>query len=156
MSRRYPRSIISSSVIKPNLVSASGFWKLQQHIQYVKSNIWPALVDAPAGQQAYTSPGTYEWIAPAGVTSVSVVAVGGGGGGGSTGSNGGGGGGGGGLGWKNNITVIPGQGYGVVVGIGGTRDSSTHGGQSFFIDPSIVAGLGGNSSSTASGRACGG
>jgi len=30
------------------------------------------------GQQAYTSPGTYTWVAPAGVTSVSVVAVGGG------------------------------------------------------------------------------
>lgn len=36
----------------------------------------------PPGQQAYTSPGTYTWVAPALVTSVSVVAVGGGGGGG--------------------------------------------------------------------------
>ena len=35
-----------------------------------------------AGQQAYTTPGTYSWTAPPGVTSVSVVAVGGGGGGG--------------------------------------------------------------------------
>ena len=32
------------------------------------------------GQQAYTTAGTYTWIAPAGVTSVSVVAVGAGGG----------------------------------------------------------------------------
>jgi hypothetical protein len=31
---------------------------------------------APPGQQAYTSPGTYTWVAPAGVTVVSVVAVG--------------------------------------------------------------------------------
>ena len=30
-----------------------------------------------AGQQAYTTPGTYSWVAPAGVTSVSVVAIGG-------------------------------------------------------------------------------
>jgi len=30
------------------------------------------------GQVAYTTPGTYSWVAPAGVTSVSVVAVGGG------------------------------------------------------------------------------
>lgn len=34
-----------------------------------------------SGQQAYTTPGTYSWTAPAGVTSVCVVCVGGGGGG---------------------------------------------------------------------------
>ncbi len=34
---------------------------------------------APPGQQAYTTAGTYSWVAPSGVTSVSVVAVGGGG-----------------------------------------------------------------------------
>lgn len=33
-----------------------------------------------SGQQAYTTAGTYSWVAPSGVTSVSVVAVGGGGG----------------------------------------------------------------------------
>ena len=33
-------------------------------------------VPAEAGQSAYTSGGTYTWIAPAGVTTVSVVAVG--------------------------------------------------------------------------------
>ena len=32
----------------------------------------------PAGQAEYTSPGTYTFIAPLGITSVSVVAVGGG------------------------------------------------------------------------------
>jgi len=34
------------------------------------------------GSQSYTTPGTFSWVAPAGVTSVSVVAVGGGRGGG--------------------------------------------------------------------------
>ena len=34
---------------------------------------------AAPGQQAYTTAGTYSWVAPAGVTSVSVVCVGGGG-----------------------------------------------------------------------------
>lgn len=34
------------------------------------------------GQEAYTTPGTYSWVAPSGVTSVCVVCVGGGGGGG--------------------------------------------------------------------------
>ena len=33
---------------------------------------------APPGQQAYTTPGTYSWVAPTGVTKVSVVAIGGG------------------------------------------------------------------------------
>jgi hypothetical protein len=33
----------------------------------------------PPGQDAYVTAGTYSWVAPAGVTSVSVVAVGGGG-----------------------------------------------------------------------------
>lgn len=93
------------------------------------------------GQQLFTSSGTF--YAPAGVTSVSVVCVG-------AGTNGyiyqyesnayeGSGGGGGGLGWKNNISVTPGQSYTVVVG----APSSTHtAGQSFFIDSSTVRGGG--------------
>jgi hypothetical protein len=40
----------------------------------------------PPGQQAFTSAGTYTWVAPALVTSVSVVVVGGGGGGSGQGS----------------------------------------------------------------------
>jgi hypothetical protein len=82
----------------------------------------------PVGQQAYTTPGDYSWIAPAGVTSVSVVAVGQGG---SPSGNGGGGGGGGGLGWKNNITVVPGQSYTVAV---------TLNGDSYFISAATVRG----------------
>jgi hypothetical protein len=41
-----------------------------------------------AGEQVYTTPGTYSWIAPAGVTSVNVVAVGGGGAGSESGGYG--------------------------------------------------------------------
>ena len=108
------------------------------------------------GQIEYTTPGTYTFTAPAGVTSVSVVCVGGGGGGGSTGGVGGGGGGGGGLGWKNNISVISENSYTVVVGIGGSSDSTTHGGDSYFINTSTVAGLGGRSSTDASGGDGGG
>jgi len=70
----------------------------------------------PTGQQAYTTPGTYTWVAPARVTSVSVVCVGAGGG---AGTYFGGGGGGGALAYKNNVSVIPGQSYTVVVGAGG-------------------------------------
>ena len=39
--------------------------------------------DSPIGQQASTTPGTYSWTCPPGVTSVCVVCIGGGGGGAS-------------------------------------------------------------------------
>jgi hypothetical protein len=83
----------------------------------------------PPGQQAFTCPGTFTWVAPAGVTSVSAVAIGAGGNtsGGQIGcyfcpcsgqtirmSTSGGGGGGGALAYANNITVTPGCSYTVV------------------------------------------
>jgi hypothetical protein len=70
----------------------------------------------------YTTPGTFTWVAPAGVTSVSAVVVGGGGpgGAGDGAACGGSGGGGGALSYANNIAVTPGTGYTVVVGAGGT------------------------------------
>ena len=100
--------------------------------------------DAVFGEEAYTTPGTYSWTAPAGVDEVSVVCVGGGGGGGQD-SSGQGGGGGGGLGWKNTISVTPGQSYTVVVGAGGVSLGSTgqNGGDSYFISTGTVAGFGG-------------
>jgi len=69
------------------------------------------------GQIEYTTPGTYTFVAPAGVTSVSVVVVGGGGGGSvnQTGTAGGGGA----LAWVNNRTVVPGNSYTAIVGAGG-------------------------------------
>lgn len=93
-------------------------------------------------QNEFTVPGTYIWTAPVGVTTVSAVAIGGGGGQTTTHFAGGHGGGGGGLGWKNNITVVPGQQYTVVVGAGGGVD--TQGGISYFVNTSTVAGRGGN------------
>lgn len=114
-----------------------------------------------AAQYEFTTPGTYTWIAPSGVTSVSVVCVGGGGG------TSYGGGGGGGLGYKNNIAVTPGASYTVVVGAGGegpspaVTDSATSGGDSWFISSSTVKGGGGgagrlfNSGTTSSGGAGG-
>jgi len=98
-------------------------------------------ITAPVGQSEYTNPGTYSWVAPAGVTSVSVVAVGGGGAGlgAPTVSSGGGG-----LGWKNNIAVVPGSTYSVVVGARGTREVSdgawVAAGDSYFINTSTVKG----------------
>ena len=97
------------------------------------------------GDEAFITAGTHSWTAPAGVTSVSVVAIGGGGGGGAAYWSGGGGGGGG-LGWKNNISVTPGSSYTVVVGDGGTSQnagSGGAGGESYFINNTTVSGSGG-------------
>jgi hypothetical protein len=91
--------------------------------------------------------GTFTWIAPKGVGSVSVVAVGAGGSGPRSYNSSAAGGGGGGLGWKNNIAVTPLQSYTVQVGIGGQSTSygstDLRGGNSFFISTSTVAGYGG-------------
>ena len=111
----------------------------------------PITTSVPPGQQAYTTAGTYTWVAPANVTSVCVVCVGAGGSGGAGAGAptqcAGGGGGGGGIGWKNNIAVIPGQSYTVVVGLGGASSSSPRngnvGGDSYFIDATTVKGGGG-------------
>lgn len=88
------------------------------------------------GQEVYTTAGSYSWIAPTGVTSVSVVAVGAGG----TGASAKYGGGGGGLGYKNNYSVTTGNSYTVVVG-GGTANAP--GGDSYFVSTAVVKGGGG-------------
>ena len=112
--------------ITASLYSASGV---------LLSNVTQSYTALSIGSQiAYTTPGTYSWVAPTGVTSVSVVAVGSGGSGYGTLSGGGGG---GGLGWRNNIPVTPGQSYTVVIG-----DSSS---ASYFISTGTVCGFfGGN------------
>jgi len=104
------------------------------------------------GQQEYTTPGTYSWTAPTSpaVTSVCVVCVGGGGGGMyynrsstsySYSMNGGSG---GGLGWKNNIAVVPGNSYTLVVGAGGSAGAYSsgagNGNDSYFINTGTVKG----------------
>lgn len=108
----------------------------------------------PVNQVAYTTAGTFTWTAPAGVVSVSVLCVGGGGGGGFYSTNSGGGGGGGGLGYKNNITVVPGQTYTVVVGNGTSLNTTLNtvtAGSSYFINTSTVAGNGGQSGTAGQG-----
>ena len=109
------------------------------------------LTTTPTGDVAYTTSGTFSWTCPTGVTSVCVVCVGGGGGNGRGGGSGSSGGSGGGLGWKNNITVTPGNNYTVVVGSGGAgvggASSGAGGGDSYFINTSTVKGGGGGISS---------
>ena len=92
----------------------------------------------PVGQQNYLSAGLFTFTVPTGVTSVCVLCIGGGGGGG--GSNGGNlgpqGGSGGGLSYRNNLSVTPGEGLSVRVGVGGAGGSNTNnganGGRSFL------------------------
>ena len=97
------------------------------------------------GDAEFITPGTYTWVAPAGVTSVSVVAVGGGGAGFNTWANAAGAG--GGLGWKNSIAVSSGSSYTVQVGAGGVKNGGA-GGTSFFISTATVAGYGGGNASS--------
>ena len=77
----------------------------------------------PSGQVEYTTPGTYFFIVPAGVTSVCAVVVGGGSGGPSGGRYSGGAG--GALVYKNNISVTPGTRLKVTVGAGGAGGVAT-------------------------------
>ena len=106
--------------------------------------------DGTSGQATYSSAGTFNWTAPSGCTSVCVVAVGAGGNEGTAAGDGGGG-----LGWKNNITVSPGQQYTVKVGgrIGGTQG---HGDESWFINNTTVCGEGGDMGGSITGGQGGG
>lgn len=97
------------------------------------------------GQQAYTTSGTYTWVAPAGVTSISAVAVGGGGTYGYTSTPGCrfSGGGGGALAYRNNITVVPGNSYTVLVGASAPYNPpGGSGGNSTFNSTTLGAGGG--------------
>jgi hypothetical protein len=98
MSQQYPGGFIMANPTAPTSSAAPGIWTIDQAAYYKGQGLWPA---AP-GQDAYVTAGTFTWVAPAGVTSVSVVCVG-------AGQNGGGAG--GALAYKNNITVVPGTSY---------------------------------------------
>jgi hypothetical protein len=90
---------------------------------------------APPGQQAFITEGCYTWVAPTGVTSVSVVTVGASRGDASTGYGTAGAG----LGYKNNYSVTPGSSYNVKVG---TPNSNTTNMTSYFVSDAVVAGRG--------------
>ena len=107
----------------------------------------------------FTTTGTHTWTVPDGVTSICAVCVGGGGGGekksGAFNSDAAGaGGGGGGLGWKNNISVTPGQSITVIVGTGG-RQNNAGSGSNVQVSGAIVV-QGGRGLSGSSGTPLGG
>lgn len=94
----------------------------------------------------YTSAGTYTWVAPTGVTSVAVLAIGGGGGASGSFTNARGGSGGG-LAYRNGLAVTPGNSYTVVVGAGGAAGGN--GGQSSFNSTTVIATGGATNAGTA-------
>jgi hypothetical protein len=147
--------------------SASGPSYMDLHISQVHANTYDGFHDrsrlfknfpleASRGYRIITSQASnYNWTCPEGVYEVSAVCIGGGGGS-AAGSSGSSGAGGGGLGWRNNISVTPGNTYTISVGSGGLRAFSDTGsisragtgGQSYFINSSTVAGNGGQGGQT--------
>lgn len=99
-------------------------------------------VPPPTGQQQYDGSGTntnggqtaYTWVAPSGVNTVSVAAIGAGGGGCYVWAYCGGAG--GGMVWANGVPVTPGNSYTIQVGNGGCWSGSA-GGYSCF--PNLIA-----------------
>ena len=154
--------VVSNSYTQGSLLCGNAYtlyvWSYNA-CNYSTATMLSSSTSACIGQIAYTTPGSYTWTCPAGVTSVCVVCVGGGG---STGpysyytedpnnfTEAGGAGGGGGLGYKNNYAVTPGSTYSLVVGAPGTGPQilgggSTNGGDSYFVNTSTVWGQGGRS-----------
>ncbi len=101
----------------------------------------------------YTSPGTYTYTVPSGVNNISVVCIGAGGASGI--GNSGQGGGGGSLGYRNSISVTPGQTATVVVGAANGRSGNngqSGGSSSFTYDgTTTTAGGGGGGGGTGTG-----
>lgn len=128
------------------------------YIQVVNSDV--TIEEWSDDESLYVVPGTYSWVAPAGVTSVCVACLGGGGGGMKAGSNGAtaNGGGGAGLGYINNYTVTPGSSYTVSVGRGGYAyapysgsATPTDGTDSYFVSTAVCKGGKGYSGVTRTG-----
>lgn len=167
-----PRTIVTATsstrptVTKPYLIYNTTLRSYEIYLP--EYNRWEqvstyAVIENPTseyGEASYVIPGTYSWVCPEGVFYVNVVCVGGGGGArqdpsGVYVSVGGAG---GGLGWKNNIPVVPGNSYAVVVGAGGvtiasaSTGSTNAGGDSYFINSSTVAGFGGQAGSVTTVR----
>lgn len=114
---------VTFSPTQPKPYSASGLAPSPASLLGNMLSLTGTGISAPAGEQVYTTPGTFTWTVPAGVTSVSAVVVG-------SGQNGGQvanpveantyGGYGGALRWRNAIAVTPGTQISVTVGGLGT------------------------------------
>ena len=147
-----PPTSSSDSVIPASVFFRETVTTAPQSAPYSFADFYGLSIIVPDGNSVYTSPGTYTWTCPTGVTSVCVVCVGAGGGGGASASRCGGSG--GGLAWRNDISVTAGTSYTVVVGSGGGNNAA--GGDSYFSSTSTVrgsGGLGGGTGTTQAGGA---
>ena len=122
---------------------------------YVQALIIDTSLDTISGTQAFTSAGGGTFTVPSGVTNIGFMSVGGGAAGLTGGSAGTitSGGGGGAVGFKNNITVTPGDVIAFTIGTGGSGSSANGGNTSITINSvTYVAGGGvaGSSSALAS------
>ena len=119
------------------------------------SDITTAAVSCGSNVVSYTTPGSYSWTVPDGVTSIEVVATGGGGGG-NTFSYGGGNGG----VVTATLSVTSGNTLTLFVGAGGIAGNAGGGGSSSNLNAGtpnqIIAGGGGGAGGSAGGPATGG
>ena len=104
----------------------------------------------------YIVAGSYSFVVPSGVTSVSAAAIGGGGGAYGDTSNAGAGGGGGAFRYVNNISVTPGATITVTVGAAGTSGLSTSNGGPSSFGSSVVANGGGRATGGSTNYGAGG
>jgi alpha-tubulin suppressor-like RCC1 family protein len=118
--------VVSPPITAPIVVDGSTTWSgISAGYQVSMAVNGPSATEVVSRQAFYDIPGTYSFVVPQGVTSVSALAVGGGGGGGLysssslTGPPNTSGGGGGALSYRNNVPVNPGDVLTVVVGAGG-------------------------------------
>lgn len=138
--KRFLGNVMLKNAVTPTsknyFVPAPGIWGMNEAMQACQTNTWPTQGFVSPSQQEYIAAGTYTWVAPIGVSSVSVVCVGAGG------SNAGGG---GELRYKNNVSVTPGSSYTVIVGDSQPFSTSSQipGGFSQFINSSTCKAFGG-------------
>jgi uncharacterized repeat protein (TIGR01451 family) len=124
--------------------SASADWAIGAiPVRPAKGN---AITSSVPQSETFSAAGLHTWIAPSGVTSITVEAWGGGGAGASaTHNNGGSAGGGGGAYARSVMSVTPGQSYSLTVGGGGVSSATApvQGGDSWFGAATILLARGG-------------
>lgn len=127
-----PRSIsVKQNGVFKNVVQAyvqqNGVWKSPTEIYIKQNGVWKLVYPEEAGSIAYTTPGTYSFTVPNGITRLTCTVVGAGGGGGGLWNPGdawsGAGGGSGGFYLNSIATVTPGQILTITVGAGGLGGS---------------------------------
>ena len=145
--RPQPEYVVSIGAVSP---APTFFAFLRRILWLALACLLPAAALAQTLTDTFNSSGT--WTAPAGVTSINVVAWGAGGGGADDSMRGGGGGGSGAFA-SATVTVVPGTTYAVTVGTGGA--SGAAGGASSFGDGSQLLARGGSGATSDTGAAAG-